>query len=363
MKRFWINLFLSLLLGGGFLALSIISFDIDWKVIPSHLMSLNPFSLLFYVLLYFLVHFIRVLRWYFLVKPLGERNIKRVIHACAIGFAAIVILPLRLGEFVRPYLISKNGSLSMSSALGTVVVERVIDGLSITLLLFLTLVTYSGGGETQFLRVAGYSSLAIFLTSLTLIILMQWHRELTVKLIQGIGRRVSVKLTEKVVYILDGFIDGFNTLKSAKNVFGFFLCTLAYWGINGFAITILARGFGIDLGIWAGFTVLSILVIGIMIPGGPGFTGNYEFFIGKGLILFVPAATMATAGVAFVATIHLVQFVVQVAFGIPFYLSDHLGFKGIINLSDKSAKISSEPTSSTPKELSSIQKSSLGTVN
>ena len=45
----------------------------------------------------------------------------------SVGFMAILALPVRLGEFVRPGLIRKHG-VSATGALGTVAVERIVDG-------------------------------------------------------------------------------------------------------------------------------------------------------------------------------------------------------------------------------------------
>src|SRR5687767_8910858 len=81
-------------------------------------------------------HLCRSLRWNYLLAPLGIKIPPGPLLAISsVGFMAILALPARLGELVRPGLMRKRG-ISASSALGTVAVERIIDGLMISLFVF-----------------------------------------------------------------------------------------------------------------------------------------------------------------------------------------------------------------------------------
>ena len=119
-----------------------------------------------YVGVYIVCHGARIVRWYDLVRPLGEVDARLVHRVCVVGFTAILLLPLRLGELVRPYLLSRRTPFSMTAVLGTAVVERVIDGLIITGLLFVTLATYEGTQATEFAYATGGLSALIFLGAL-----------------------------------------------------------------------------------------------------------------------------------------------------------------------------------------------------
>ena len=61
----------------------------------------------------------------------------------SVGFMAILALPARLGEFVRPGLLRKRG-ISASAALGTVAVERIVDGLLVSLFVFVAFFALRG---------------------------------------------------------------------------------------------------------------------------------------------------------------------------------------------------------------------------
>src|SRR5262245_49127752 len=100
------------------------------------LASFLPYVLGFYALIAF-VHLCRSWRWHYLLKPLGVHiGFARLLAVSSVGFMAILVMPARLGEFVRPALIRRKGEISASAALGTVAVERIIDGLVVSVLVF-----------------------------------------------------------------------------------------------------------------------------------------------------------------------------------------------------------------------------------
>ncbi|MFM2421390.1 MAG: hypothetical protein RL385_6113 [Pseudomonadota bacterium] len=82
----------------------------------------------FAVLLLFALTLVRATRWRFLIAPVKRIPLGEVILLNWIGFFAIFALPLRLGEFVRPALSKMRARVPISAGLGTVAVERVVDG-------------------------------------------------------------------------------------------------------------------------------------------------------------------------------------------------------------------------------------------
>ena len=71
--------------------------------------------------------YIRAQRWHVLLRPLGAVPFPSVLSATAIGFGASTVLPLRLGEIVRPALLARGARIGMSAALSSVVLERLFD--------------------------------------------------------------------------------------------------------------------------------------------------------------------------------------------------------------------------------------------
>ena len=55
-----------------------------------------------YIAVWLVVHFVRAGRWYWLLAAVHRVPLRRVIGVAFIGFAALVVFPLRMGEVVRP---------------------------------------------------------------------------------------------------------------------------------------------------------------------------------------------------------------------------------------------------------------------
>jgi len=304
----------------GLLFLWLAARDLPFEQIGPYLRSADLGATLgwsvVFVGIYAVCHLARVLRWNQLVQPLGEVDERTVHRASAVGFAAILLLPLRLGELVRPALLARRSSLTVSSLLATAVVERVIDGLFVTGLLFVTLLTYDGGRATGFAHTTGWIAAGIFLPALLCCALALWRRQLALDLVDLLVRPVSEGLADWAAELLGDFIDGFTALADRGRLGGFLLVTVLYWSVNVVSMWVLARfGFGFDIGLWETTTVIAILVIGIMIPAGPALTGNFELFLTKGLALFVVLEQVGGRVAVFAALVHVLQFVVIVAPG------------------------------------------------
>ena len=84
---------------------------------------------------------VRAKRWQYLLAPIKKIKISPLFHATAIGFLANNILPARIGELVRAYVLGSKEKISKTSSFATIVVERLFDGFTI-LLLFLVVILF-----------------------------------------------------------------------------------------------------------------------------------------------------------------------------------------------------------------------------
>lgn len=270
---------------------------------------------LVFVAIYIVCHGARIWRWNYLVRPLGEVPTSTVNQACTLGFTAIVLLPLRLGEFVRPVVLSRSSELPASGLLATAVVERVMDGLIITGLLFVALWTYQGEAPVAFARGAGLISLMIFLPAMVMSVLAYTRRHWAEVIVEQTLGRVSQKLAAAVSGLLMGFVEGFKSLVDGRNLGRFLAATAMYWGTNALSMwALLTLGFDLKVNLWEMATVMAVLVIGIMVPAGPAMAGNFEFFMSQGLGLFVDLQLSALAAqvAVFAVLVHALQLLVIV---------------------------------------------------
>ena len=151
------------------------------------------------------------------MRPLGiSLPLGRLLPISSVGFMAILVLPLRLGELVRPYFVARAGHVRMSAALGTVAVERIIDGLCISVLFFgAYLVSAStssaGSGFPAELRVAAWLSLLGFLGLTSFLVLALFRTELAIRLflrvslLQTIAPARGARVAERIRSVISGF--------------------------------------------------------------------------------------------------------------------------------------------------------------
>lgn len=129
---------------GGGLAVSAVLLwlvfrNVDLAAVFDRIQLVPIGALLGFMATLFITQLTRVYRWDLLTRPLARLPFAEQARIGFVGMAAIAFLPLRLGELARPYLFKKASGAPMSSGLGAVVVERVIDGLLVTLTFFVTL--------------------------------------------------------------------------------------------------------------------------------------------------------------------------------------------------------------------------------
>jgi uncharacterized membrane protein YbhN (UPF0104 family) len=124
--------------------------------------------------------------------------------------------------------------------------------------------------------------------------------------------------------MLDAFIHGLRLVPSRRKLALFFGMTVAYWALNAWGMSLLARGFGFHLGVAQSVTLLGVLVVGVMIPAGPGMVGTFQGAIVLGLSLFAAPEVVSTHGTAYANVLWAVQVAQQTVIGFVFLFSRHI---------------------------------------
>ena len=352
MKKLLFRLLISLLIGGAFLYLATqrMSFAGAWATIAAARWTM----LIPFLGGMILQHFFRAWRWSQLLAPIHPVPFSRLLPISSVGFLAIIALPLRMGEFVRPYLIADPPRLRMSQALGTMAVERVFDGLVLSLMAFVTVILARARGVDVPLWIssAGIIALSLFLAGLVVLVMTLWQREHAVTLCHRFFSLFSEKIADKAASVARGIVEGFKVLPNLKRLSLFLGATLSYWILNAFALWIIALGIGLPLPFSSSFGLLSLVGIGIMIPAGPGFAGNFEYFAEGALSLYLPRSAMAQHGAGFILAAHATNAGWYLLTGLLALLSPHVSFTRIVDASTKPPEID-VPASRTSSDTTS----------
>ena len=352
MRRFLVRFLLSLLVGAGFAYLAFR--DMRWDAMAEAFAAADYLWLFPFFGSLALVQLLRAWRWVFLLEPIAPKmpSTWRVLTVSWVGFMAIIALPLRLGEVVRPYLISdpasrKGDRLRMSAALGTIAVERVVDGLVVSLFLFVVFLSLDAAGKgTTWMMATGWTALGIFGGAVVFLALAMWQPRLAVStaLILSLvgplaktGHPRLVWLEEKVSYVLDGIIQGFRTLGRPGLLAKYVAVSLVYWVFNGLSFYTAARAFHLGLPVSGAMAVCGLVAIGITLPTGPALVGNFHEFGKLGLLLYLPKAKVLGAGMAFLVLVHGLQLVWYVGVGLVVLAGGWVSFRKVMEAAEQDA--------------------------
>lgn len=266
------------------------------------------------------VHFLRVLRWKPLLDPIVDLDLATHNRIGAVGFMAMFLMPLRLGELVRPYLVKRaRPGTRMSRVLSTVVVERVADGLLVSLLLVVILFGLPAEDDVTraTLRIGGLGALAVFAGATVVLAGARWQHDRTVRLVRGTVGAVSQRLARRITDLIDSFLVGLGTLPSVGAFVWFVFLTLVYWAVNGVGTWFMARAFYLPVDLLGGYAMMATVVVGMMIPNSPGNVGSFWYFLLLPLPLY-GVASGSTQAIACGLMVWLLQLVQQTVFGLWF---------------------------------------------
>lgn len=263
----------------------------------------------------------RAARWHILLRPLGATSLRVTTLVGIAGFMWIALLPMRLGELSRPLFLAQKTEVSLSRALGSIALERVVDGLFICGLFF-ALVAPRGddaalaGEQFVLLLRVGTVASAGFLVALLLLLGMAFWPHAFGRAVAKPIRVVSPGLADRLEGVASGVAEGLAALPSPRPLLGFLLATATYWTITALSMWVLARGVGLDLGPIQMLAIMSVHGIAVLIPGGPAQLGPFQGGILVGLALFVSPTVLENEGSAYIFYLYVCQMVTIVIFGL-----------------------------------------------
>jgi glycosyltransferase 2 family protein len=283
------------------------------------LRSLSPGAIALYLVTIAVTHLFRSWRWEFLLRPVGvSLPFKRLMLVSSVGWMAILALPFRLGEFVRPYFVRRERGGGMSAILGTVAVERIVDGLLISILFFGTYLASASDTYPRALRIAAWLSLLLFVAATTFLALARVWTEQTIDFALRVSllRRLAPRRAEQLAHKLRALISGFNVLADHRNFGIFLLQSLVYWAVNGLGMWMLARNMGLPISLGAAYATMAITGLVLTAPNSPGLVGQFELAIQWGLGAYLPHAVVQSTGLAYGIVVHGMQSLWYVAVGL-----------------------------------------------
>ena len=329
-RRIWLGIAITAL----FVALGLVRLDLGetWSAAA----GANYAYLVPAIAVYFVSLYVRSYRWRYLLQPFAAVHSWRLYPVILVGYMANNILPVRLGELARSYYLSVREPVRGSTALATILVERVFDGL--TLLVFLAVAALFLPiealalriGETRGLAPWGVAALlaAPFIGVLAGIVLVALRPEPSRALVQRLTQRLPGGAGARVQGVADRFIAGFEGLHRPSRLGAVFARSVPIWLAEAVMYYIVALGFDLQDQLGGPLAMASAILVvtaasnlATALPSSPGSLGPFEALAVLALVFL---GVDGETALAYAIVLHLALLLPVIAAGLA-----HLAARGL----------------------------------
>lgn len=321
MLRNW-RLWLGLLISIFFIALAIRGQDLG--LVRQALGEADYRYLPLALVLYFAGVLLRTLRWRYLLAPVRRVQARKLFSVVVIGYMANNILPWRIGEVVRSYVLREREGVPTSASLATIAVERIFDGL--TMLAFLLLASLVIPLDAEIRRLAIVAAVVFALATLALIAIVA-SDQLRVRLLALITRPLPPALGARLTALVESFVGGLHILRSFKDLVLVASCSIFAWGLESSMYFVIAQGFGLPLGVAGTLMTTAVANLATLIPSTPGYIGVFE----SGVVLVVNGLLGVEREVAlsYAIVVHAALYFPITIWGIIYWARAHLSLNAV----------------------------------
>ena len=312
---------------------------VHWDEFAAALTTVDVPLLLLVVVVATLPFPLRVIRWRLLLRSEGDRPVPwpALWNAVAIGFMANNLLPARAGEFARAYVVKRQAPVRFITALATIGVERLFDGLLMLGLMAVAIAapSFPGHGTPQgalIARVADAAALA-FLGLLVVAFVVAVHPAPWLRLLDRLTQALlPARIAAPVNHLAHGLVEGLGVLKRPSRFAAVAAWSLVQWLVNAASFALCFRAFGLAVPPEGSLLLQGILGFGVAIPSSPGFAGVFEKATQFTLLLYHVDASRA---LAYALAYHVTTFVPITLLGLHALSRTHLH---LTDLRDASAE-------------------------
>jgi uncharacterized protein (TIRG00374 family) len=307
----WPVLILGVLVSAGLLWFAFR--DLELRSVLTALRDANYWWLVPGVAVYFLSVWFRSWRWGFMLRGSQRVPAVRLYPVVVIGYMGNDILPFRLGEVLRAYVLWRRERINVGTSLTTAVLERLFDGLTMVLfvlfgLLFVPL--------SPFLSRVVVIASVIFSAALVVFLVMAARPTLLQRLARSvIERAVPERFRQPLFGLVGGVIDGLECLRSERDVLVVFGVTLWVWILETVKYWLVSFAFDLQLPYVGIILMGGVVNLLTALPSLPGYIGTFE--AGGIKVLEIIGVAPGPAG-SYVLVLHAILLIPVTLLGLVF---------------------------------------------
>lgn len=254
---------------------------------------------------FWIQYVLRALRWDYLVRPIKRVPYRSLIASTVIGFTGNLVLPVRLGEVVRAVDLGRRESISKTSTLATILLERILDGLAIIPIFLVSAwllgvwnreseaISYARAGATAFA--------AVYIGVLAVVVALALNPQRSLALVNWALKPLPGRLSVKLSRLAAAAVDGLQMLRRPGLLAAALAYTAVIWPIQAVPLYLLAQGVGHPVSLTASYFVVGLICLAIAVPSAPGYVGTMHYAVqfGFGVLLGMSQEQALAVGVLF----------------------------------------------------------------
>jgi glycosyltransferase 2 family protein len=245
----------------------------------------------------------RGLRWRSLFAP-GRRPARGVVlNAMMVGYLYNNILPARAGEAARVVVLTRRSSSAPAEILGTVVLERVFDVVTILLIFF---VAEPWLPHVSWFGAAGLAAIVLAVLIAAAATVLAVYGDRPIRLLLRPLRRFAPFSGERFDQTIEELTHGLSGLRHGTVALEAFLWSLAGWMLSALCAYIVSLSFHLHLGFACGVLVVVAVGLSMILPSPPGAIGVFE---GAALIALKAYGISHSAALPYALILHAVNFI------------------------------------------------------
>lgn len=260
-----------------------------------------------------LSYWLRALRWGWILRPSGSVRHSSLIMTTAVGYLAILLLPARMGELVRPVLLARRERLPVSATLASILTERIFDLWTVVLFFMVFLLwppelELAGNAPSMLdaLTISGWVVAAGLIVGTGVLLLLFRYQERFVALVTAPIGKLRERWGRMVGSFLHHFLDGLRVLERPRDLIVTTALSIATWMAIYWQLKVSLWAFDVDVPLRVTFLLVTLTVIGLAVPT-PGGVGGFHKMLQIGLAGFVGVELTPAAGIA--VAYHVICFV------------------------------------------------------
>ncbi|MDR0676054.1 MAG: flippase-like domain-containing protein [Elusimicrobiota bacterium] len=317
MKKFF-NILFGILISFSFIY--IIARKIDLKEVFFHIKNINVTYIILFIITIILSYILKSYRGLFLTfnERISLKKILTFSKGISISMFLNNILPMRSGDLIRAFFISKSYDIKKTFMIGTIVIERIFDILTLLILLSFFLLITTRIDIPLFVR--NLSSLGLVIFCLIFFILIYFKKYKGI-IIRKFNRLHDIKFFKKLTKFLNSILDGFFVLDKSNHVFRVGIISIFIWLLESFSFFLIGKALYLNLTFLPYIFIMAIVCFGTLLPSGPAFIGVFE---GGCIFALAMLGIDAEISMAFAVVFHFLKLGIVSVFGLFFIFKEKI---------------------------------------